>query len=72
MDFEVISGKNKPKVQVDVVEKVKGMDWYSDRDKYLRKLALDLDILHLHKDINKTNVLNPECGSDIFCCFGLH
>lgn len=47
--FEVISGENKPRIQVGVVEKVKGMDWCSDREKYLRKLALDLDILHLLK-----------------------
>lgn len=32
---------------MSVVEKVKGMDWCSDRGKYLTKLAFALDLLHV-------------------------
>lgn len=49
MDFEVMSGKNKHRIQVSVVEKVNEMDWCSDRENYIRTLALALDILCLLK-----------------------
>lgn len=49
------SREDKPKVQVGVVAKVKGMDCCSDREKCLRRLALDLAILHLLKPLQKTN-----------------
>lgn len=49
MDFEVIIGENKPRMQVGVIEKVQEMAWYSDREKYLKKRAMDLEILPLLK-----------------------
>ena len=56
-------GENKPKVQVGVAKKVKRMDWCSDREKYLGKLALDLEILHLLEAHTHTHThrTNQEC-----------
>lgn len=54
------SREDTPKVQVGVVEKVKGMDCCSDREKCLRKRALDWEILHLLKALKKNNN-TPEC-----------
>lgn len=49
VDFEVIIGENKPRMQVGVIEKVQEMAWYSDREKYLKKRAMGLEILPLLK-----------------------
>lgn len=69
------SREDKPKVQVGVVEKVKGTDYCSDREKCLRKLALDLEIVHLLKALKKQQPrmsLKSEQGSNTLCCCRLH
>lgn len=59
LDFKAKSGENKPKVQVGLAKKVKRMDWCSDGEKHLGKLALDLDILYLLE--THTHRTNQEC-----------